>query len=60
MNDMKHRITKAEIVRRFGMPASLWTDVVARRDKEAYHLTAELNFNRNNQTRWHHYIEEIK
>ena len=56
---MKHRISKTEIVGRFGLVASLWTDIVASRNGEKYHITAELRFGRNGKARWYRYIEDI-
>lgn len=53
------RITRKEVVRRFGSGVELWTDIVVRCEKEAYHLTAEPHFLKNGKTRWYRYIESL-
>ena len=53
------RISKAEIIKRFGKAATLWTDIVARNGQEAYHITAELSFDKTGKATWRHYIEPI-
>ncbi len=56
---MKTRISKANIIKRFGVEASLWTDIVASNGSERYHLTSEVRFDKKNKARWYHFIEDF-
>jgi len=59
---MKKRISRKNIISKFGRQADCWTDVVAtnkQNPKERFHLTKELRFNERGKHFWLSYIETL-
>ena len=59
---MRKRITKSEILKRFGTCAKtilLWSDIVVKKGSEKFHISSDIRFDKNGKiSRWR-YIEDV-